>query len=188
VVVGGGDTTRRHVAQDVGSLAPVGVDLRWTLAGASAAPAATVVLPLSLTVAGWLLRSVGWRGPVSGQQVAGDADPGSCLDLGAGLAASAPRVALLVMADLSARRSAAAPGYLDPRSVPFDDTVERALAAGDAAALGAIDPGFAHDLLVGGRAALQVLAGAGPLGPGQMRATLDPYGVRYVVASWSPDR
>jgi hypothetical protein len=92
------------------------------------------------------------------------------------------------MADLSGRRSTAAPGYLDPRSVPFDEEVETALAAGDTAVLAAIDPVVAHDLLVGGRAALQVLAGAGPLGPGTVRAALDPYGVRYVVASWSPGR
>jgi hypothetical protein len=186
VVVGGGDTTRRHEAHEVGSLACVGVDVRWTLAGGPAAATAPTSLPLSLTVASWLLGSVGGHAPLTGQQVRTDAPPQECLDLGAALAASAPRVALLVMADLSARRSPSAPGYLDPRAVPFDDAVERALAAGDEAALAALDPELARDLLVGGRAALQVLAGAGPLGPAQVHAALDPYGVRYVVASWSP--
>ncbi len=188
VVVGAGATTRPHDAGDVGSLAPFGVDVRRTLAGARAPATAPAVLPLSLSIAGWLLGGARRPGPLIGRQVAVDAAPGECLGLGAGLAASAPRVALLVMADLSGRRSPTAPGYLDPRSVPFDDSVERALADGDTAALAAIDPALAHDLLVGGRAALQVLAGAGPLGPGTVRAALDPYGVRYVVASWSPGR
>ncbi len=65
----------------------------------------------------------------------------ACLALGRRLAVSASRVALLAMGDGSARRSASAPGYLDERAAPFDETVERAVRDGDLPAIAALDPG-----------------------------------------------
>ena len=64
------------------------------------------------------------------------------------------------MGDGSARRSASAPGYLDERAAPFDETVERAVRAGDLPAIAALDPVLATDLLAAGRPAWQALAGA----------------------------
>lgn len=186
VVVGAGAGTTSFEGGTAGSLRSFGVDVRTAVRGGRPASDVPAVLPLSLTVAGWLLGTAGWAADVRGLQVDADLPPRECVALGATLADLAPRVAALVMADLSARRSAGAPGYLDPRSVPFDEAVERAVAAGDTATLGTLDPVLADELLVGGRAPLQVLAGMGPLGAGRVRYADDPYGVRYVVASWTP--
>jgi aromatic ring-opening dioxygenase LigB subunit len=107
-------------------------------------------------------------------------------ELGAQLAGTAARVGLLVAGDGSARRGPKAPGYLDPRAASFDAEVGRALGSGDAAALLALDPILADDLLVAGRAPWQVLGGA--VGDATVTATLDyagdPFGVWYAVARW----
>jgi hypothetical protein len=63
------------------------------------------------------------------------AEPGMSADIGAELGASRGRVALLVMADGSARRGLKAPGYHDGQSTGFDADVERAVQAGELGAL-----------------------------------------------------
>lgn len=184
VLVGGGPTTTMHASGAVGSLQPFGVPVEAALGRADGSRIPT--LPLSLTVGAWLAR--GWEGPVEGVEVDADAEPSECFRLGAEVAARAERVALLVLADGSARRGPTAPGYTDPRAQPFDASVEQALATGDPRTLATLDPDLATDLLVGGRAALQVLAGAAePTSwDGQVLYADDPYGVRYVVAVWTP--
>ena len=107
-----------------------------------------------------LLDAAGYSGPRVLQSVAESASPDACRDLGRDLAADAPLTALLVLGDGSARRSAAAPGYLDERAEPFDTVVEQALRDGDLPALAALDPDLARDLLAAGRPAWQALAGA----------------------------
>lgn len=149
-------------------------------------------LPLSLTLGRWLLD----RAPGAGRTilfgVTADAAPQRCLDLGAALAQRAPRVAMLVMGDGSARRSPKGPGYLDPRAEPFDEQVSVAVRAVDPVALAALEPRLAADLLVAGRAPWQVLAGAAaalpPDGPltGEVIYAGAPYGVAYLVATWTP--
>ncbi len=96
-------------------------------------------------------------------------------------------LALLVMGDGSARRSAAAPGYLDPRAARYDAVVATALRDADPAALLALDASLADELLVAGLAAWQVLAGAARGGTWRGDLTYDaaPYGVGYFVATWS---
>jgi hypothetical protein len=144
---------------------------RWTAAGrldlASYGPGAGTGaagqlpgLPLSLGVGARLLDEAGYAGPRAFRSVAALARPADCLRLGGEIAASAPRVALLAMGDGSARRSVAAPGYLDERAAPFDATVADAVKKGDLAALASLDPELAVELLAGGRPAWQVLAGA----------------------------
>jgi hypothetical protein len=130
-----------------------------TLAGAGPLGAAAA-LPLSLAIGAHLLNAAGYVGPRVLQSIAESASPDACRDLGRDLAADAPLTALLVMGDGSARRSAAAPGYLDERAEPFDTVVEQAFRDGDLAALAALDPDLARDLLAAGRPAWQVLAGA----------------------------
>jgi hypothetical protein len=143
------------------------------------------VLPVSLGLGGRLLDLAGYRGPRLLQSVAQDELAGRCAELGAGLAAAAPRVALLVMADGSARRTLKAPGYLDERSAPFDAGVEQAIAAGDLDALLTLDAGLARDLMATGRPAWQLLAGAlaGQTAAVTIRYRDDPFGVAYLVAS-----
>ena len=116
-------------------------------------------LPLALGVGGLLLDEAGYTGPRTLYGISEDASAAACLALGRRLAVSASRVGLLAMGDGSARRSASAPGYLDERAAPFDETVERAVRAGDLPAIAALDPVLAADLLAVGRPAWQALAG-----------------------------
>jgi hypothetical protein len=107
------------------------------------------------------------------------------------------------MGDGSARRSVSAPGYLDERAAPFDAGVERAVRDADLAALAALDPGLAADLMAVGRPAWQVLAAAlsavghrddpgvaDGLPPGPLRTEVlysdAPFGVGYLVATLAP--
>ena len=121
-----------------------------------------------------LLDAAGYSGPRVLQSVAESASPDACRDLGRDLAADAPLTALLVLGDGSARRSAAAPGYLDERAEPFDTIVEQALRDGDLPALAALDPDLARDLLAAGRPAWQALAGALPPPPPSTPASHHP--------------
>jgi hypothetical protein len=111
--------------------------------------------------------------------------PQDCVVLGAELAAAADRVTLLLPADGAARHSAAAPGYLDPRAVGYDEAAHAAFANGDPSGLAAIDPGLADELLATGRAAWQVLAGAAGSRPLRADASwAAPYGVGYHFVTW----
>ena len=144
--------------------------------GASLAAAAE--RPASGERAGSRGRAVSGELGASGGR-AGSGDPGAL-----GRARARNGAVMLVMGDGSARRSVSAPGHLDDRAVPFDDAVERAVRDGDLAALGALDPGLARELMVTGRPAWQVLAGAwGPEKPAtRVRYADDPFGVAYLVA------
>jgi hypothetical protein len=136
-------------------------------------------LPLSLLIGRWLA-------PQAHEYVAvaSDASPEDCAKLGAEIADS-DRVGLLIMGDGSACRTQKAPGYLDERAAPFDEAVARALATADRGALLTLDPDLAAELLVAGRAAWQVLAGAdGPISRSELLYHDAPYGVGYLVASW----
>lgn len=101
------------------------------------------------------------------------------------VAAAGGPVGVLAMADLSARRSAAAPGAYHPAAAAFDAGIADALVRGDLDALAKLDPAEAAELLVGGRAVLQALAGGmrGAGRPaGQVLYDEAPYGVGYLVA------
>lgn len=142
-------------------------------------------LPSALGVGAWLLTEAGHHGERVLQSVASAAPADHCADLGASLASSRERVAMLVLADGSARRGLKAPGYLDDRSAAFDAQVESAVRDCDPRALLAIDEVLARDLLATGRAAWQVLAGAlqGYQAVSEIRYRDDPFGVAYLVAS-----
>ncbi|GGV03699.1 hypothetical protein GCM10010182_22310 [Actinomadura cremea] len=190
VVVGGAPDTVEYGPGAHATLRPHG--LPWTspdVPGEGSEP-----LPLSLTIGRWLIER-GGGAAVQGtdlrvryRSVAFDAPPEDCLALGRELAGSAGRVALLVMGDGSACRSEKAPGYLDERAEPHDAAVASALGRADAAALAALDPGTSRELRAAGRAAWQVLAGAAAAGGrfgGELLADEAPYGVGYLVASWT---
>ena len=147
-------------------------------------------LPLSLGLGALLLDQAGYTGRRVLQAVAGHEPARTCTALGAQWAATGTgATAMLAMGDGSARRSTAAPGYLDERAVPFDTAVEDAVRAGDLAALAGVDPALARDLMATGRPAWQVLAGA--LGPAQRPATNilyadAPFGVAYLTVVFTP--
>lgn len=192
VVVGGDRTTRAYDEGSRGSFAPYGLAVEVVLQGRPETSDATAVLepatlPLSLTVGAWLLEGAGARCPVVGQGVAFDAAPEECLQVGGDVAAAAGRVGLLVMADGSARRSVQAPETPDAEALAHDERVVGALRSGDTAALAGLDPERARALLVDGRAAWQVLAGAwrdDDPDPELLHADA-PSGVLYAVAVWT---
>ncbi|MFF7309459.1 class III extradiol dioxygenase subunit B-like domain-containing protein [Streptomyces sp. NPDC008137] len=170
-----------------GSFRSFGVDLDVRL-GPAEGTRGGQRLPYSLAVAAWLLERTGWSdSPVEGLGVGESLTPERCVRTGRDIAARAERVALLVMGDASACRTLKAPGYLDERAAPFDAEVGRALGVADLAALTALDTRLAHELKASGRAPWQVLAGAAEgtdLG-GSLLFEDAPYGVGYVVATWS---
>ena len=179
VVVGAADTTRTFDATAPVDVSPYGG--RTDATAGSGGPR----LPLSLMVGRSLLDASSWSGSVVLQAVAADAAPAECARMGAALV-DAQRTTLLVMGDGSARRGPKAPGYVDQRALEFDDRATGALACADAEALAALDQRTAAELLVAGRSAWQVLAGALGERPAAGRLLLadDPFGVLYVVATW----
>lgn len=140
-------------------------------------------LPLSLGLGALLLDQADYSGARILQAI-GEDEPAACLRLGAELASSDARAAMLVMGDGSARRTPAAPGAFDERAAAFDAGVERAVRDGDLGALAAVDPALARELMATGRPAWQVLAGAMPA-PRPVTEVLyadAPFGVAYLVA------
>ncbi|MDT0302150.1 class III extradiol ring-cleavage dioxygenase family protein [Streptomonospora wellingtoniae] len=176
-VVGCGGADRVHASDASGSLDAYGVPVR-----AGEGPAE---LGLALTVGRWLCERSGLR-PDRYVEVLPTSPPRACTERGAALAAAGDRVALLVMGDGSARRGERAPGTADRRAAGFDAAVAEALDAADTAALAGIDPVLAAELMSGGRAPWQVLAGAAAgagLGGGLLYHEA-PYGVGYFAALW----
>lgn len=192
VAVGGSPSVTPYPDGSWGSLRSYGPPLD---VGAPEDPSAGgATLPLSLTVASWLLdqavpSQAGDRTPTLLFGVGSEPDRERSRSLGEALAGRSPRVALLVTGDASARRTPKGPGYLDPRAEPFDAAVAQALASADAEALLALDADLATALLVAGLPAWQVLAGAAlatdSAWSGRLLHHTAPYGVGYLVASWS---
>jgi len=184
VVVGGADRTGSWDANRPPDVAKFGTTV---------GRAVEQVLPLSLGVARRLLDEAGWRGAVELQGIGWDASGDEVDSLADRIAARDQRIVLVALGDGSARRGALAPGYLDERAFPFDEATGRALAEGDADALMHMDASLAEELMVGCRAAFEVMAtavhqtvvreeGSKP------RSTVlyqdDPWGVMYYVATW----
>jgi aromatic ring-opening dioxygenase LigB subunit len=208
LLVGGGPTLAMAVPGAAGSFAPYGVGVRVELPAAGldldldriagalpeARPAGPLhELPLSLAVAAWLLGESGRNVPrLAAITVPASLDATGAAALGRELAravSSAGRVGLLVMADLSARRTARAPASLHPAAAAFDRQVGRAVRDGAPARLLALDAELATALVVGGLAPLQVLAGALEQTGAPRGAVLyedAPYGVGYLVGVLSP--
>jgi hypothetical protein len=147
-------------------------------------PRSGLPLPLPLGLGMRLLDEAGYPRRRRWLQSVGHDEPGpACLELGSRLSGLAGRVGLLVMADGTARRSLRAPGHLDPRAAGFDAAIERAVRDGEPGALRDMDVGLASELLVTGRPAWQVLAGAmpGPVPGAEILYCDDPFGVFYLV-------
>jgi hypothetical protein len=98
------------------------------------------------------------------------------------------RTGLVVVGDGSAKRTEKAPGHYDPRAGAFDASVASALAAGAPQALLDLDAALAEELMVGGLTAWRSAA-ATALGADWTGSVLyadAPYGVGYLVATWTP--
>jgi hypothetical protein len=175
VVLGDGVDGARLGPGDAGDLRGYGVDLEVPFAGRVRAGGRR--MPLAHTLGAWLLDHEGHTGARLGVGPHDLADALSGLPGGAGV---------LAMGDGSARRGEKAPGHLDPAAGPFDAAVAAALAAGDTAALAALDPAEGARLLAAGvpvwRAVGTALAGR----PVTAHLSYDhaPFGVGYLVAEW----
>lgn len=185
VLLGSGPVSLAHSPLARGSLAGYGLPGEFHLGSPGCGGAAE--LPLSLIVGAWLVRDVlGPRSGALGFSVGPDfAGSRAAVDL---LALAEERdAALLVMGDGSARRSTAAPGYLDDRAESFDAAVGSALAGGDAGALADLDADLGADLLAAGApawtAAGDLLAGGSY--DAEVSYAQAPFGVGYFVASWT---
>lgn len=140
------------------------------------------VLSLSLAVAVELLKSVSI--PV---ELHGIGETEDCRAYGRRLAARPERLGLLAMADGSARRGPKAPGYEDHRALAMDRELDDALRTADFGRLFTLQPEVARDLLIGGRASWQVLAGAceSLAVRAECHYSDDPFGVWYPVFEWT---
>jgi hypothetical protein len=177
VLIGAGAVSRQHPPGTRGTLAGFGADLEVVL-GAGAA-SGDPVLPLSLTVGAWLVQdALGPDTAAVGIEVGRDG----------ALALPDGELGLVVMGDGTARRSTAAPGYLDERAEAYDAGIAAALASGDGAELSGLDAGLGAQLLAAG---VPTWRAVGPLvGAGwhvTVRYADAPYGVGYFAADWTPD-
>ncbi len=135
-----------------------------------------LVLPDGLTVGAWLLDSAGWRGRrtyVSHPDVV----------------ESGERVAVLVMADGSARHRMLAPEWTDTDGRAFDAAIAGALADGEASALASLDARSANEFHASG---VEGLIAVGEICEGahiEARLHYDgaPFDVGYWVADWLVD-
>jgi hypothetical protein len=184
LAIGGADQTADYPAPAAGSLAEYGIPV-GTGTGQP-------VLPESLTIGAWLVRNSTaaqrtGTGPDIGYQAVRDSlGPSDCLALGGRLAARADRVAMLVLGDATAIRATGVHGAGHPAADSYDSRVAAALATADTAALAALPPALDSELLVAGRAAWQVLAGAAA-GQSFMSGLIyaaAPLDVCYLVATW----
>jgi len=183
VVVAPAPTTGWREQGERADLAAYGVDLSLHASGPGPDR-----LPLGHVIGRWVLERAGCTVPIACLGVAADLGSGACEALGAQAVAGHVRRAILCVGDGSARRGEASPRWPDPRAVPYDDAIAAAIGEADIGPLRALDVATAEDLVASGRAPWQVLAGAAAAA-GSWRGTLlsaaAPYGVGYVVASWT---
>ncbi len=193
-VLGAGATDQEYDSGATGSFRGFGPAVTVSLGGPPEISGANPDLPLAVLIAGWLRGAVAPDVLVRAQLLAAGSSPARCAEAGAKLRAELdsmdePR-AVLVVADGAATLSTAAPGYFDPRAEAVQTELERALAAGDRAALLALDPALCAELMLSGRVAYQALAGlfAGdPEPPVAAERYRDaPYGVGYYAGLWRP--
>jgi hypothetical protein len=203
LVVGGGPVWAVPRPFAPGSFRPYGADVEVTLPAqvdleppGLPAPDLLDELPLSLAVAAHLLAAVDPPpGRVFAATVPPTLGPGAAAAIGEALIAGAAtgpggdpagrRVGLVVMGDLSACRTERAPGAFRAEAAGLDASVAVAFQTGKPERLLDLDPTQAAELLVAGRAPLQLLAGAcggGPPMRGQVLYDDAPYGVGYLVA------
>ncbi len=177
-----------------GTFRGFGPDVAVSLGGPPGTSGPDPGLPLAVLIAGWLRGEVAPAALVRAQLLAAGSSPARCAEAGAELRAELDSVdeprAVLIVADGAATLSKAAPGYFDPRAEGVQTGLERALSAGDRAALLDLDPALCAELMLSGRAAYQALAGlfAGDPEPPVVAEWYRgaPYGVGYYGGLWRP--
>lgn len=190
-VVGTGPAPARVTPTASGSFRGYGADVRAEL-GPEATGDADPGLPLPALIAGWLRDRVAPAVRADVHVVPADAARDECTALGrrlrAGLDEGETPRGLLVIADGAATLTAKAPGAFDARAEAVETDLTAALAAGDPPALTSLDPERCAEIVLDGRAAWQVLAGAFGAAPSAVKIAYSgaPYGVGYHVGTWRP--
>ena len=166
----------------VGTFAGYGSDVRVALSGEGGGTPEE--LPLCALIAGWLRGHIAPKTRCEVRVYDGGQDAEAAVTAGRRLRAEIDEadeaVGVLVVADGLNTLTQPAPGGYDRDSIPHQQALDDALAAGDAAALGRLPAGAV------GRVAFQVLAGLTEPAP---RAATElyrgaPYGVGYFVGVW----
>ncbi|APB00126.1 hypothetical protein NS506_06089 [Nocardia seriolae] len=203
---GSGDAVADRMigSESVGTFRGYGVDVQVGLAGSVAervgresgvkGPGADPLLPLPVLIAGWLREQVAPGAVAQGRLISADASADESLTFGrqlrAELDATPEPVAVLVVGDGAATLSLKAPRYLDERAEAVQATIDRALNAGDRAALAALDTRLCAELEVEGRPAYQVMAGLFAVDAADPEVetlyAAAPFGVGYHVSVWRP--
>ena len=128
----------------------------------------------------------GWRLARSLLAVAGHC--GRRREVGAPFPAAPPgegELAVLALADGSARRSERAPGHVDARAGGYDSAIGAALLSGNLAALRELDLGLGAELLAEGAPVLRTVASwVERVESAELTFDDDPFGVQYWVAHW----
>ncbi len=151
---------------------------------------ATGSLPTPVLVGRYLVSRVTGRSDAADRAWSGarwvTTDAASGALLGAQLAAAATPIALLLMADGAACHGPKAPRAEDSRAGTYEHSVNAALAAGDPAALHALDPALGAELSATGPLLWPLLtaAAAGQAWTGEVLHHGAPYGVGWTVALW----
>ncbi|MET9492026.1 hypothetical protein [Nocardia sp. NPDC006630] len=194
IVVGAAESDLVLGPETAGTFRGYGVDVRVGLSRAVASTTADPALPLPMLIGGWLREQVAPEASAQARLIAADSTPAECVAFGARLRAEldaeTDRYGVLVVGDGAATMSTTAPRYLDTRAEAVQADIDRALTAGDRAALAALDPQLCADLDVAGRPAYQILAGlfsADDTHPKvETRYAAAPFGVAYHVSVWYP--
>jgi hypothetical protein len=169
----------------VGTFAGYGVDVRIALSPDGAGIPRP--LPVCALVAGWVRGIANPRASAETWVYAADHEVDAALARGRALRAEVDAitdpVGVLVVADGANTLTPPAPGGYRPESIPAQEALDDALAAGDATALTRLPA----DIL--GRVAYQVLAGLAGPSPSSARELYRgaPYGVGYFVGIWTPE-
>ena len=191
VLVGAGKELATFGPGSVGSFTGVGVPMQATLPGGP--PDSDARLPLSLTVGSWLLGQRDDWPRLRAESVPQTLTAGDATALGQRWAADAERVAIIAMGDGSAALTVKAPAYLVEGAELWQKRVTQALVDVDVDFIAAIEAEQASRFVAAGRPAWQILAGAAKAttGVGRWRGELwadeSPYGVAYVVATWTSE-
>lgn len=193
VVVGPGAPTE-HAPTEHAAAGPVGfgefgleVDLPALPGGPQGR---TGSLPTPILVGRYLASRVTGRAAAVDRLWAGarwvTTDAASGATLGAELAASPVPTGLLLLADGAACHGPKAPRAEDSRAAAYEEAVNDALAAGDPAALAALDPHLGTELSATGPELWPLLSAAagGVAWAGELLRSEAPYGVGWSVAIW----
>lgn len=176
-------------ADAVGTFAGYGTDVRVRLAPLTEphlTEQAPTALPLCALITGWLRGQTAPQARAEVQICAAGLPAATAVQRGRVLRAQIEQggepVGVLIVADGANTLTPSAPGGHDPDSVPAQQALDDALAAGDTAALTDL-PGT-----IVGRSAYHLLAGLADPAPGAAQELYRgaPYGVGYFTGVWRP--